>query len=93
MAFALTTSMNEMIIAPFELSQRQDVLYAAPNTIALCTRSTLAKRIKKSHLSSLQASSVNQVNERVAGSQIKWNGWAACPRKQLTALQLQEQLL
>ena len=46
MAFALTTSMNEMIILPFELSQRQDVLYAAPSTIVLRTRATIAKRIK-----------------------------------------------
>ena len=73
MAFALTTSMNEMIIVPFELSQRQDLLYAVLNTIVLCTRSTIAKRIKMSHLSSLQVSSVNQVNKRVAGPQMEWS--------------------
>ena len=61
MAFALTTSMNEMIILPFELSQKQEVLYAAPNTIVLRTRATIAKRIKMSHLSSVQVYSINQV--------------------------------
>lgn len=47
MAFALTTSMNEKIIVPFDLSQRQDVLYAVLNTIVLCARSTNHKKDKK----------------------------------------------
>ena len=63
MAFPLTTSMNEMIIVSLELSQRQEVLYSALNTCncTICTRSTIAKRIKMSHLSSLQVYSINQV--------------------------------